>query len=103
MSKDKKAVVADLRDEESIKFDSGRYGYLINQKGLNWRTAAALILAEAGYSHSGIANFLDVADSTAKGYLSELSDDFGEDCIESHPKSAPNDNLWMDGYNNPYN
>jgi hypothetical protein len=102
MGKDKQAILSDLQNSDDLYFDSERYRYLVNQCDIYWRRAAALIVSENGYSHSGIASLLDVTSSTAKGYLDDLTDAYGLSVIESHPKSDPNDALWPTGYHDPY-
>lgn len=70
-----------------MEYDYDRVAYIGTIDGLRKKHGKALELAEAGYSHSGIAKKLDVTASTARGYLDDLQDMFGENVIESKPKS----------------
>ena len=101
-NKDKQSILNDLQNSDSIHFDAVRYRFLTNQRDIYWRRAAALILSENGYSHSGIAGLLDVTKSTASGYLDDLEDTFGKDAIEAHPQSEPQEELWPNEYDNPF-
>lgn len=98
----KENVLKSLRDDDTIPFDKERYDHLTDEVGLYWRRAAALILSECGYSHSGIGNKLDVTSSTASGYLDDLEEQFGPEAIDSHPKHSPLEQLWPDEYENPF-
>jgi len=65
-----------------------RIDWLTENYDLSRRNAEALILAELGYSHSGIANKIGVTQSTAKKYLSKLESEIGEHVTETLPKSV---------------
>lgn len=67
-------------DEERITYVAERYD-------VSRRCAAALQLAELGYSHSGIASKLDVSTSTARGYINELQEKIDPAVVETLPKS----------------
>lgn len=45
------------------------------------KCAQALKLYQRGYSHSGVASELDVTESTAKKYLRQLKDHFGQEAL----------------------
>lgn len=64
-----------------------RVAFLVTAYSLSENNAKALLLAEFGYSSSGIAQVLDVSESTAKGYLKTLEECIGEGVTESLPKS----------------
>lgn len=70
-----------------MDYDRDRIAYIGTLDGLRKIHGKALILAEAGYSHSGIANKLDVNETTARKYLDDLQDKFGKNVIECKPKS----------------
>lgn len=72
---------------EGISTTQERIDFLTTEYGFNTNTAKALILAELGYSHSGIASKLDVTSGTAKKYLRRLEEQIGEGVTESLPKS----------------
>lgn len=82
----KDGVIEVLRQNESIDFDRERFDHLVDEVGVFYRRAGALILTEHGYSHSGIAKQLDVTNSTAKGYLDDLDEELGELVTQSKPK-----------------
>lgn len=82
----KNEVIKVLRQNDSIDFDRKRFDHLVDEVGVFFRRAGALILTEQGYSHSGIATQLEVNDSTAKGYLDELDEELGELVTQSKPK-----------------
>lgn len=84
MKKDE--VLEVLRNNESIDFDPDRFNHLVDEVGVFYRRAGALVLTEHGYSHTGIAKQLEVTDSTAKGYLDDLDDELGELVTQSKPK-----------------
>lgn len=85
MKKDE--IIKTLREKEDVEFDPERYEHLVNEVGIHYRRAAALILAEHGYSHTGIARILDVNDSTGKNYLKQLKNEHGENAVLSKPIS----------------
>lgn len=86
----KNEVIETLRNKGDIDFNSERYEYLVEEVGIHFRRAAALILAEHGYSHTGIAEILDVNDSTGKKYLKQLKNEHGENAVLSKPVSEEN-------------
>jgi hypothetical protein len=71
---------------EGVTSTSERVEWLTEQYDLSRKNAQALILAELGFSHSGIASSLDVANSTARKYLKNLEDEIGEYVTQSLPK-----------------
>lgn len=93
---DETTAIETLRNEDSVDFDKERYDYLNNKKDIYYMRIAALFLSEAGYSHSGIANELDVTESTSKGYLTDLKERFGKNAIESKPQINRTDELHKD-------
>ena len=66
-----------------------RVEWLTDNYNLSERNAKALLLAELGYSHSGIANALDVTESTAKKYLRKLEKEIGEGVTATVSDSKP--------------
>lgn len=72
---------------EEISTTQERIDFLTETYDLSTRNAKALILAELGFSHSGIASELGVTSGTAKKYLRRLEDRIGEGVTESLPKS----------------
>jgi DNA-binding CsgD family transcriptional regulator len=72
---------------EGISTTSDRVEFLQDNYDLTKRNAQALILAELGYSASGISQELAVTEGTAKKYLSRLEDRIGTGVTESLPKN----------------
>lgn len=73
-------------DMEGISTTQERIDFLTEKYSLSEKNAQALILAELGFSHSGIASKLDVTDSTARKYLRTLESEIGEYVTQSLPK-----------------
>lgn len=92
-------TIQQLRDTE-IEFSKERFDYLVETQGHRPCIAAALVLSEHGFSHSGIANRLDVTGQTAKGYLDDIQTEYGPQALDTHPQYDPVDSLWPDGYRN---
>jgi predicted transcriptional regulator len=74
-----------------------RIAWLTENYDLSKKNAEALILAELGFSHSGIASKLGVTDSTARKYLRKLESEIGEYVTQTLPKPVryptfPSDN-----------
>ena len=67
---------------------SERIDWLKDTYDLTRKNAAALVVAECGYSASGIAAALDVTEQTARRYLETLEERIGEGVTESVPKSV---------------
>lgn len=78
-----------------MDYDKSRVAHIASFDGLREVHGKALILAQEGYSHSGVAKELDVGDSTAKSYLSDLQEMFGDDVIMCKPKE-PHEETWPD-------
>lgn len=78
-----------------MEYDRSRLVHIADFDGLREVHGKALYLAEAGFSHSGIAKELDVGDTTAKGYLEDLQEVFGDDVILSKPKEKAEE-TWPD-------
>lgn len=78
-----------------VEFEKSRLVHIAEFDGLREVHGKALILAEKGYSHSGIAKQLDVGSSTARNYLDELQEVFGDDVILSEPKE-PHEETYPD-------
>jgi hypothetical protein len=97
-----KDLVSRLREEDRVKFDINRFEHLSETVDIYWRRAGAIVLAENGYSSSGMSQLLDVTESTCSGYLDDITEEFGDGAIETHPQSEPVDELWPDGYENPF-
>ena len=64
-----------------------RIDWLTENYDLSRRNAQALILAELGYSASGISSELGVTESTARKYLETLESEIGQYVTETLPKS----------------
>ena len=84
-----------------------RVEWLAKTYDLSENNAKALILAELGYSHSGIASTLGVTSGTAKKYLRRLESRIGEGVTEALPKSGryptfPGDDTSEDEYTGDY-
>lgn len=79
-----------------MEYDRSRLVHIASFDGLREIHGKALYLAEEGYSHSGIAKQLDVTDSTARKYLDELQEVFGENVIESKPQHFDWSETWPD-------
>lgn len=92
MGKDE--VIKRMRNHDDVEFNRTRFDYLVDDEGMYWRRAAALFLTEQGYSHSGMAKMLDVTDSTAKGYLEDIEEEYGELATQAKPKPEKNERLW---------
>lgn len=92
----KEEVIEILREDESVDFDRERFDHLVDTLDVYHRRAGALILTEHGYSHSGIAQQLGVADTTAKNYLEDLEEKLGELVTQSKPKHSKNPELYPD-------
>jgi len=73
---------------EEVSTKEERVEYLTETYDLSRKNALALYLAEMGYSHSGIAQALDVTRGTARSYLARLEDRIGEGVTETVPKSV---------------
>jgi len=71
---------------EEVSTCRERIDFLTENYDLSERNAKALILAELGFSHSGIASKLGVTKSTARKYLRQLEDEIGEYVTQSLPK-----------------
>lgn len=83
---------------EGISTTKERVTFLQDEYDLSKRNAQALILAELGYSASGISGELDVTEGTAKKYLSRLEKRVGQGVTETLPKghrynTFPDDNV----------
>lgn len=97
-----------LQNEGRVKFDRERFHYLRDLLEDSWghkaasRRAAALVLSEQGFSSSGISNLIDINEDTCSDYLDDICDKFGENAVETHPQSEPIDELWNNGYQNPF-
>lgn len=65
-----------------------RIDWLQETYDLSRKNAAALLVAECGYSASGIASALDVTEQTARNYLETLESRIGKGVTESVPKSV---------------
>ena len=63
-----------------------RVEWLTDNYDLSERNAWALLLAELGYSSSGIAKALNVTEGTAKKYLRKLENQIGEGV--THPVTS---------------
>lgn len=68
-------------NEERVKF-------LTEQYELTGNAAKALLLAEVGFSASGIAKRLGVTEGTARKYLNQLENRIGPRVTETLPKSV---------------
>ena len=73
---------------EGVSTVQERVEWLTTTYDLSENNAKALLLAEIGYSHSGIAKRLDVTESTAKKYLDTLEEKIGKHVTETLPKSV---------------
>lgn len=73
---------------EGVSSKEERVAFLTETYDLSRKNALALYLAEMGYSHSGIAQALNVTKGTAKKYLRRLENRVGEGVTESLPKSV---------------
>jgi predicted transcriptional regulator len=71
---------------EEVSTIEERVTFLQDEYDLSKRNAQALILAELGYSASGISGELDVTEGTARKYLSRLEERIGEGVTETLPK-----------------
>lgn len=71
---------------EEISTCRERIDFLTANYDLSENNAKALILAELGFSHSGIASKLGVTDSTARKYLRQLESEIGEYVTQTLPK-----------------
>lgn len=72
---------------EEVTSVAERVAWLRETYDLSEKNAKALILAELGYSHSGIASKLGVTEGTAQTYLNRLETRIGQGVTESLPKS----------------
>ena len=70
-----------------VSTNAERIDFLTENYDLSRKNAAALLLAEMGYSHSGIATRLGVTAGTAKKYLATLDSEIGKRVTETVPKS----------------
>ena len=73
---------------EGVSTVQERVEWLTITYNLSENNAKALILAELGYSHSGIAKCLNVTENTAKKYLATLEKEIGKRVTETMPKSV---------------
>jgi predicted transcriptional regulator len=71
---------------ENISTPVERVEWLTENYDLSTNNAKALLLAEIGFSHSGIAKQLGVTEGTARKYLRNLKEIFGDGVIETVPK-----------------
>jgi hypothetical protein len=71
---------------EEVSTNKERVEFLTEHYDLSTNNAKALLLAEMGFSHSGIAKHLDVTRSTAKGYLRNLENEIGPEVTQTVPK-----------------
>ncbi len=65
-----------------------RVDWLTDTYDITNNCAKALLLAEVGFSHSGIAKRLSVTEGTARKYLRTLEKKIGEGVTETVPKSG---------------
>jgi predicted transcriptional regulator len=72
---------------EGISTTKERVTFLQDEYDLSERNAQALILAELGYSASGISSELGVTEGTASKYISRLEERIGKGVTETLPKS----------------
>lgn len=73
---------------EEVSTNEERINFLTENYDLSRKNALALLLAEMGFSHSGIATKLSVKAGTAKKYLATLESEIGEGVTETVPKSV---------------
>jgi len=71
---------------EEVSTNQERVKFLTEHYDLSTNNAKALLLAEMGFSHSGIAKHLGVTSSTAKGYLRNLESEIGPEVTQTVPK-----------------
>jgi len=64
-----------------------RINFLTSEYDLTTNAAKTLILTEMGYTSSKIARLLDVNESTAEKYFTELESEIGQHVTETVPKS----------------
>lgn len=71
---------------KEVTHPRARIEWLTENYDLTERNAEALILAELGFSHSGIASKLGVTQGTARKYLKNLENEIGEYVTQTFPK-----------------
>jgi hypothetical protein len=75
-------------DMEGVSSPTERVEWLTENYDISVNCAKALLLAEMGFSHSGIASKLNVTEGTARGYIRTLESTIGEGVTETLPKDV---------------
>jgi len=73
---------------EEVSSATERVEWLTDNYDISVNCAKALLLAEIGFSHNGIAKKLGVTEGTARGYVRTLERTIGEGVTETLPKTV---------------